>query len=171
MKLGGKRIARAEFNKMGPLSSFFFHLLASSSLFLVPLSLTTSSLVLLLIRLVMGFNFLIGRGYRHLFSERNETIQRWKMNRSTPAWAVILAGTLNFFGAIFLIVGLLVPLVAFFFIIEMAITAYLQRKQMKVEYFGHLKAGYEINVLYILISIILIAFGAGAYSLDALIGL
>ncbi len=119
----------------------------------------------------MGCNFLIGRGYRHLFKEREETIQRWKVNRNTPPWAVILAGILNFFGAILLIIGLLVPLVAFLFIIEMVVTTFLQKRQMKLNYFGHMKAGYEINILYILISIILITFGAGIYSLDALVGL
>ncbi len=125
--------------------------------------------VLLLIRIVMGGNFLFGRGIRHLLTQRNETILRWK-ERGVPAFPTFLAGILNFLGAIFLIIGLVVPIVAIFFAIEMAVTAVMQKKKLKVRYFGHDVAGYEINIVYILICLILVTFGAGNLSIDALIG-
>ena len=65
-----------------------------------------SGYILLLIRVVMGGNFLFGRGIRHLLTQRNETISRWK-ERGVPPFPTFLAGVLNFLGAIFLIIGLI----------------------------------------------------------------
>lgn len=61
-------------------------------------------------------------------------------------------------------------MVALFFAIEMAVTAVMQKRKLKVRYFGHNVAGYEINIVYILICVVLMTFGAGNLSIDALIG-
>ena len=64
-----------------------------------------------------------------------------------------MAAILNFVGALFLIVGLIVPIVAVFIAIEMIVTAIAQKRKLRVHYFGHSNAGYEINILYLLINL------------------
>ncbi len=124
----------------------------------------------LVLRVVIGLNFLIGRGIRHLFTERNHTVNRWK-SEGIPSFAIHLAALLNFFGAISLIIGFLVPIAAFFFSMEMIVTTLLHRYKLNSVYFGHGKGGYENNITYLLLFIVLIILGGGAYSVDALTGI
>ena len=130
---------------------------------------TLSPYMILVLRVAMGLNFFVGRGYRHLFTERKETLSRWE-EQGVPRGATFLAAILNSFGALCLIIGLLVPIVALFFGIEMVITALIQKYRLKSPYFGHAKHGYEINILYLLIALALVFFGAGPLSVDSLIG-
>jgi putative oxidoreductase len=84
-----------------------------------------------------------------------------------PAVAVSLATTLELVGGIFLIVGLIVPVVALFFAIEMISTSALNKLKMKRAYIG----GYELDVVYVLLAIVLFVLGGGALSIDSVIGL
>ena len=124
----------------------------------------------LCLRLVVGVNFVFGRGYRQLISDRKDVIAFWEAQK-VPAIATVAASILNLFGGVFLIFGLLVPVVSIFFAIEMAFTVYLHKYRFKTKYFGHMDAGYELNVVYVLIMITLIVIGAGPISIDQLIGL
>lgn len=129
-----------------------------------------SPYMVLVLRVAMGLNFFIGRGYRHFFTERKETLSRWK-ELGIPTKATFLAAILNSFGALCLIIGFLVPIVALFFGIEMVITALIQKYKFKAPYFGHAKHGYEINILYLIVALVLVFFGAGPLSVDSVIGL
>jgi uncharacterized membrane protein YphA (DoxX/SURF4 family) len=125
--------------------------------------------LLLLLRVVIGLNIFVGRGIRHILTERRQAAEKWK-SRGVPPIATNAAGILNFFGALFLMVGLMVPIVASFFAIEMILTAFLQRNTLKSPYFAIKTHGYELNVIYLLLFLVLIVNGAGVLSVDSLIG-
>ena len=66
---------------------------------------------------------------------------------------------LEFFGGLFLILGLIVPVVSAFYVIFFA-----------SNYIDPSNVCYEGDALYLLLSLIIAIFGAGPYSSDALIG-
>jgi uncharacterized membrane protein YphA (DoxX/SURF4 family) len=47
----------------------------------------------------------------------------------------------------------------------------MKRRKMNAAYIASGKASYEIDITYLILSIILIALGAGALSVDSVIGL
>jgi uncharacterized membrane protein YphA (DoxX/SURF4 family) len=47
----------------------------------------------------------------------------------------------------------------------------MKKNKMKAAYVSSGKPSYEIDILYLLFSIMLIVLGAGAFSIDGLIGL
>ncbi|HZW58588.1 MAG TPA: DoxX family protein [Nitrososphaerales archaeon] len=124
----------------------------------------------LILRVVVGANFVFGRGYRQLIGDRDNVIAFWKAQK-VPMGATVAAAFLNLVGGIFLIIGLLVPVVALFFALEMAFTVYIHKHRFKTKYFGHMNVGYELNVVYILVMATLIVIGAGYFSVDSLIGI
>ncbi|MGI0078210.1 MAG: DoxX family protein [Nitrososphaerales archaeon] len=96
---------------------------------------------------------------------------RWIKSLGLPAGAAYLAIILELFGGIFLMIGLIVPIVALFIAIEMIANSLMKKYKMKAGYIVTGKASYEIDVLYLMLSIVLIVLGSGAASLDGLIGL
>ena len=76
---------------------------------------------------------------------------------------------MEFFGGLFLIIGLIVPLVGLFFAIFMIAYVIMKRTKMNAVYIG--KTSYEIDITYLILSLVLIVLGAGALSVDSLIGL
>ena len=131
---------------------------------------TFSPYILAGLRIVFGLNFFVGRGVRHLFTARKETIKQWT-ERGIPAEAIYLVGVLNFIGALFLIAGFLVTIVSACFAIFMASTIYAQRYLLKRPYFGHGVPSYELNLLYFVLAILFIVVGGGPFSVDSLLGL
>ena len=91
-------------------------------------------------------------------------------NMGIPAWTAALATILEFFGGITLIFGLLTQIVAIFFAIFMVSNIIMKRMKMKSPYISTEKPSYEIDVLYLLLSVTLVLLGPGAISLDHLIG-
>jgi len=73
---------------------------------------------------------------------------------------------LEFFGGFFLIIGLIVPIIGLFFAIFMTANVI-----MKTAYIASTKPSFEIDIIYLILSIILIVLGAGAFSVDSVIGL
>ncbi|HZW85715.1 MAG TPA: DoxX family protein [Nitrososphaerales archaeon] len=118
----------------------------------------------ILLRLALGGLFVV-HGYPKLFTNRNQ-IQQAMAGAGVPPTVTGLVGTLEFFGGIALIVGFLTPLVAGLFAVLMGSTTLLQRLKFHKSFAG----GYELDVVLMVASIALIVLGAGAISLDALIG-
>lgn len=122
----------------------------------------------LLLRVVMGITFVM-HGYPKL-KDPKATL-KWTENLGVPAGATIMAIVLEFFGGIALIVGFLVPTVAFFIALEMVGNITLKKTKMKAPYLaGQNASAYEIDVTYILLAITLIVLGAGAFSLSSILG-
>ena len=123
----------------------------------------------LLLRLVVGVTMMM-HGYPKLKNPQ-QTVQ-WTKGLGVPAVATYLAIVLEFFGGIAIIIGLIVPIVAFFIALEMLGNALLKKTKMKSPYLVGQNAGaYEIDVTYLLLALTMIVLGAGAFSLGAFIGL
>jgi uncharacterized membrane protein YphA (DoxX/SURF4 family) len=78
---------------------------------------------------------------------------------------------LEFFGGFFLIIGLIVPIIGLFFAIFMIANVIMKKTKMKAAYIAPTKTSVEIDITYLILSIILLVLGAGAFSLDSVIGL
>ncbi len=123
----------------------------------------------LVARVWMGANMIV-HGYPKLKNIK-ETAKETKRTLGIPAKATYTAAVLEFFGGIFLIIGLIVPIVALFFAFFIIANVIMKRRKMNAAYIAPGKASYEIDITYLIISIILIVLGAGALSIDSVIGL
>src|SRR5579875_3000101 len=117
----------------------------------------------LLIRVVIGGTLMI-HGYPKLKS--SEQSANWMKSMGIPGGTAILAAILEFFGGLFLVIGLIVPIVWIFFAIQFASITLMKKSKMKASYVASGKPSYEVDILYLLFSIILIILGAGALSID-----
>jgi uncharacterized membrane protein YphA (DoxX/SURF4 family) len=124
----------------------------------------------LLVRVLFGANMAI-YGYPKLTNAgRTASIMK---QLGVPAIATYLTMILQFFGGLFLIVGLIVPIVATFFAISMVADTIFKKIKMEAPY---IKEGspigiresptYENDILYLLLSIVMIVVGGGFLSLD-----
>ena len=62
------------------------------------------------------------------------------------------------------------PIVSFFIALEMIGASILKKSKMKGQYIGGTVAN-ELDVTYLLLAIVLIDLGAGAFSIDSAMGL
>lgn len=122
----------------------------------------------LMVRVVVGGTLMI-HGYPKVKS--SEQSANWMKSMGLPGATAALSGILEFFGGLLLVVGLIVPVIALFFAIQFASITVMKKIKMKASYVAPGKPSYEIDVLYLLFSIILIVLGAGALSIDGLVGL
>jgi len=74
---------------------------------------------------------------------------------------------LEFLGGIVLVAGLLTRVVGILFVLEMIATTIFARKKLSKKLIG----GWEMDLLYLAGALALVFIGAGAWSLDALLGL
>jgi putative oxidoreductase len=125
--------------------------------------------VALIVRVWMGINMVI-HGYPKIKAFK-QTAQQMNQALGIPIKVTYISSILEFFGGIFLIVGLIVPIVALFFAIYMISIVFMKRKKMKAVYISPQGTSYELDITYIIISIALFALGAGAFSIDSLIHL
>ena len=79
----------------------------------------------------------------------------------------ILFSLLEFFGAIALIVGFLTQIVAGLFVLEMIATTIFSKTKLKKKFSG----GYELDVAYAALALVILLLGPGAWSLDHVLGL
>ncbi len=121
----------------------------------------------LFLRVWVGVNF-VAHGYPKVSKGRQQTLQ-WTKSLGVPAALTYAAIILEFFGGLSLIIGFIVPIVAFFIALEMIGATILKKTKMKGQYIGGTVA-YELDVTYILLAIALIVLGAGAFSVDSVIG-
>jgi putative oxidoreductase len=134
--------------------------LSEASLFLIPY-------VALIVRVWMGINMVI-HGYPKIRASK-QTAQQMNQALGIPIKVTYISSILEFFGGIFLIIGLIVPVVALLFAIYMISIVFMKRKKMKAAYISPQGTSYELDITYIIISIALFALGAGAFSIDSLI--
>jgi putative oxidoreductase len=115
-----------------------------------------------LLRIVVGVTLVL-HGYPKLKNPK-QTL-KWTESLGVPAAATIAAIVLEFFGGVALITGFLVPVVAFFIILEMIGNIALKKMKMKAPYLvGQNASAYEVDVLYILLAATLIVIGPGVFS-------
>jgi putative oxidoreductase len=123
--------------------------------------------IALIARVWMGINMVI-HGYPKIRTFK-QTAQQTNQALGIPIKVTYMASILEFFGGIFLIIGLIVPVVAIFFAIFMISIVFMKRKKMNAAYISPQCTSYEVDITYLIISIALFALGAGAFSIDSLI--
>jgi putative oxidoreductase len=124
----------------------------------------------LVLRVVVGASLAV-HGRPKLAGEGKRGAISFMESQGVPGTAATLSGILEFFGGLFLIVGLIVPVVSLFFVLQFASIIALKGRKMKMSYIAPGKPNYEIDVTYLLLSLVLLVLGAGALSLDGLLGL
>lgn len=122
----------------------------------------------LVVRIWVGANMMI-HGYSKLRNMK-QAAEETKQTLGIPVGATYTATILEFFGGLFLIIGLIVPIVGLLFAIFMIANVIMKKRKMNASYIDPGKASYEIDITYLIISIILIVLGAGALSVDSTIG-
>ncbi len=124
----------------------------------------------LLIRLFLGASLII-HGYPKVKGGWKQSGQ-WVKSMGIPAFTAVAATIIEFFGGIFLIVGLIVPVVSALVALEFAAIIAMKRSKMHAKYvsFDQGKPTYEIDAFYLVLALVLFVLGAGAFSLDKLIG-
>lgn len=123
----------------------------------------------LVTRVWVGANMMI-HGYPKLRNLK-QAAEETKKTLGIPIGATYTAIILEFFGGLFLIIGLIVPIVGLFFAIFMIANLIMKKTRMNAAYIAPGKASYEIDITYLILSVILIVLGAGALSVDLVIGL
>jgi putative oxidoreductase len=128
---------------------------------------------LLVLRLVLGVIF-IGHGAQKLFGSFGgprisgfaKMLEQLGVKPAKPM--AILAGLVEFVGGIFVIVGFLTPLAAFALIVVMIVA--VLTVHLKNGFFVA-NGGYEFNLALAGMALTLLIVGAGACSLDAVLGI
>jgi putative oxidoreductase len=122
----------------------------------------------LLLRVVVGFSLVL-HGYPKLKNPKMAI--EWMKTVGVPAVVVWLAIILEFFGGLSLIIGFLVPIVAFFAVIQFACIVLVKKTKMGGKYVRTDQGtSYEIDVTYMLLSLAMLVLGAGPLSLGSLLG-
>ena len=126
--------------------------------------------IALVTRVWLGGNMMI-HGYPKIRNMK-KTAEEMKKAVGIPAIATYLAIILEFFGGIFLIIGLIVPIIGLFFAIFMIANIIMKKTKMKAAYIAQLSdPSYEIDITYLILSLSLVVLGAGTLSIDSFIGL
>lgn len=123
-----------------------------------------TDLASLILRLAVGSLFMV-HGYPKLGSQR-KTGAEFMKSTGMPANMIVFAGVVEFFGGLALILGLLTPIVALLSVLWMLSTTWFASSKLKKKYVG----GYELDITLLLAALGIAALGAGAFSLDRLIG-
>jgi len=123
----------------------------------------------LILRVWVGANFVI-HARPKLGANLGPTAQQMK-GLGVPVGATYAATALELFGGIFLILGLLVPVVGALFVLFMASASVMKKRKMHAEYIVQGKPSYEIDALYIALALALVFLGAGSFSLDGALGI
>jgi putative oxidoreductase len=127
------------------------------------------SYLALILRVVVGASLMV-HGYPKLSGEGKKGAIGFMKSQGVPGAAAVLAGILEFFGGLFLVIGLIVPVVALFFVLQFGAISLLKGTKMKMPYISPGKPNYEIDVTYLLLALVLFFTGAGALSVDSLLG-
>jgi putative oxidoreductase len=122
----------------------------------------------LVLRLWVGGNLIIHS--RPKLGKGTPQAANWMKSIGMPGWTAYAATYLELFGGIFLIIGLIVPVVAVLFVIQFASIIGMKRVKQHAEYISTSKPSLEIDVLYLMLSIVIFVLGSGVLSLDGLIG-
>ena len=124
------------------------------------------ALALLLVRLVMGFAFIL-HGWPKIQNPLG-----W-MNAmggsSVPSFLQAVAAVAEFGGGIALILGLLTPLAAFGLVCQMIGALVLAHIPQGHPFVSQDGPSYELPLIYLVMSVMLIFLGPGKWSLDAVL--
>lgn len=98
---------------------------------------------------------------------------QWLKSMGISALAADLVTVLEFLGGIFLILGLLTPLVGLFFVVQFGSIIWMKKSKMHARFISteQGKPTYEIDAVYLLLALVFFVLGAGPISLDGLLGL
>jgi putative oxidoreductase len=125
-----------------------------------------AALALLLVRLVMGFAFVL-HGWPKI-----QNPMGW-MNAmggsSVPSFLQALAALAEFGGGIALILGLLRPIAALGLVCQMIGALVLAHLPQGHPFVSQSGPSYELPLIYLVVAIVLIASGPGKWSIDALL--
>ncbi len=128
--------------------------------------LNSTDLASLVLRLFVGILFIV-----HGWPKLKNPKQTATWVKSTGwAWAAGFAYAftfLEFFGGIALILGFLTRIAAILFVLQMIATTIFSRVKLGKKLAG----GWETDLLFMVGALALVFLGAGAWSLDALLGL
>src|SRR6266487_5138634 len=113
----------------------------------------------LLTRVWVGANMMI-HGYPKLRNLK-QVAEETRQTLGIPTRATYTAAILEFFGGLFLVIGVIVPIVGLFFAIFMIANVIMKKRKMNAAYIAPGKASFEIDITYLILSIILIVLGAG----------
>lgn len=127
--------------------------------------------LLLVLRLGVGVGLAI-HGYPKARGGRIQS-KEWLKGLGVSPIAADLVTVLELVGGIFLILGLLTPLVGLFFVLQFGSIIWMKKSKMHASFIspGQGKPAYEIDVVYLLLALVFMVLGAGPYSLDKLLGL
>jgi len=116
-------------------------------------------------RVLLGALFLV-HGWPKIKNMKGPIV--WVKSTGFPAGAtfVVLFTLLEFFGSIALILGFLVQVVAILFILEMIATSIFSKTKLGKKYV----LGYELDVVYLVLALVVALLGPGPWSLDAVLG-
>jgi putative oxidoreductase len=123
-------------------------------------------LAALVLRLVIGALFIL-HGWPKIKDPRKPAA--W-VKSTGWTWAAGFAypfTVLEFLGGIALVIGFLTPIVALLFVLEMIATTIFARAKLGKKLMG----GWETDLLFLGAALALVFLGAGAWSIDALLGL
>jgi putative oxidoreductase len=127
--------------------------------------------VLLVIRVVVGGR-LAQSGYQRLKGGLSKS-EQWMQTMNIPPVAADLVTILEFLGGVFLVLGLLTPLVGLFFTVEFGSIIWMKKSKMHAVFESREpgKPTFEVETLFLLLSLVFLVFGAGPYSLDYPLGI
>jgi putative oxidoreductase len=128
-----------------------------------------ASYVALLVRLFLGVGLII-HGYPKVKGGWRQAGQ-WMKSMGIPASAAVFATITEFFGGLFLVVGLIVPVVAALAAIQFASIVGMKASKMKAPFISLEpgKPSYEIDAFYLILALVLVVLGAGVLSLDSVL--
>jgi putative oxidoreductase len=132
---------------------------------------TMIDLALLIVRIVLGVIFILHGGQK-LFGWYGgpgmKGFTGWMSSSGIPPFLALLAAFSEFGGGLLILFGLLTPLAAALIISGMMVA--IAEVHAKSGFFNT-EGGYEFNLSLITLALVLLLTGAGAISVDALLGL
>ncbi len=117
-------------------------------------------------RVLLGALFLV-HGVPKIRNMKQTT--GWVKSTGFPYGATFAAlfTLLEFFGGIALILGLLTQVVAVLFVLQMVATTIFSKQKLGKKYVG----GWELDILFLVLAVVVALLGPGPLSLDRLIGI
>lgn len=130
-----------------------------------------SDYLALVTRLILGIGLVV-HGYPKGKGGWKQAGQ-WMKSVGVPPVTAIFATIIELFGGILLIVGLIVPVVSVFVVLQFAAITVVKKSRMHATFAsaGQGKPSYEIDVMYLALGLVLLVLGGGALSLDKLVGI
>lgn len=126
--------------------------------------------LLLILRLSVGAAMAL-HGYPKAKGGRVQA-EQWMKGMGIPPLSADLVTVLEFPGGVFLILGLLTPLVGLFFVIQFGSVIWMKKSKMRAKFISteQGKPTYEIDVIYLLLALVFLVLGARPLSLDRVLG-